>query len=193
MEKQTRKRQDVINILSVLGAAIFCAALMASWFIYYYGPSGRYSAGQTILDPTVMERINYQDKHPLTGQNVHFMFDRIEFSYFDSQQGQMRRYTVLPENYQKLYQLMTTEKSVEHVTDSIRSLFTTQHPTLLTIYMHVVEPSGKPAATHIFQVIQFVPEDYARVQLHGQQNQGEWIYFYRPQLYQDIMRLFTTQ
>ncbi len=193
MEKQTRQRQDITNILSVLGAAILCAILMASWFLYYYGPSGRYLAGQTMLDPKIMERINYQDKHPLSGQKVHFMFDRIEFAYFDFQQNQTRRYTILPEQYQKFYELIASEKSVEHVTDSIQNLFAAQYPTALTIYMRIAEPSGKPSMTHIFQIMQFVPEDYMRVQLKGQSHQGEWVYFYRPQLYHDVMRLFTIQ
>ena len=79
------KNHDIRNILAVLGAAVICAGLLASVFLYYYGPSGRYLAGHTLLDPTIMEQINYQDKHPRQEKSIHFIFDHIEFSYFDPQ------------------------------------------------------------------------------------------------------------
>lgn len=182
------RNRDIQNILAVLGTAIICAVLLASFFIYYYGPSGRYLAGNTLLDPAIIKQINYQDKHPRTGRNVHFIFDHMEFSYFDSQKGPLRQKVSL-DNYQKFYNLVAAEKSLIEVTERIKELFFKTHQTVLTISMRTAEGSDV-MTTKIFQVVQFVQEDYFRVQLHEGQAQ-EWAYFYLPHLYQDVMQLFT--
>jgi hypothetical protein len=186
---ERRRNRDIQNILAVLGAAVICAALLASLFLYYYGPSGRYLAGNTLLDPSIMDQINYQDQHPRTGKKVHFAFDRIEFSYFDLQNRQMRIFPIPIDSYQKFYKQVASEKSLLEVTQKIQSLFFQSHPALLTVSMRSKEgsESGTPK---VFQVVQFISEDYFRVQLH-EKNEGEWAYFYRPGLYQEIMRLFT--
>ncbi len=187
--KEIRENRDIRNILAVLGTAIICAGLLAFLFVYYYGPSGRYLAGNTILDPAVLEEINYQDKHPRTGRNVHFIFDRMEFSFFDPQKGEVRQNVSL-ENYQQFYRLIASEKSVEEVTNQVKDLFFRSRPTLLTISMRTQE-GAETSTNKIFQIVQLVPDDYFRVQLHEQRpDQGEWAYFYRPHLYQDAMQLF---
>lgn len=186
--KEIRQNREIRNILAVLGTAIVCAGFLTFLFIYYYGPSGRYLAGQTLLDPTIIEQINYQDKHPRTGKKVNFIFDRIEFSYFDSKKGGMRQEAVSLESYQKFYRLISSEKSLDKVTDQIRELFFRSHPSTLTTSMRTVD-GVDTSTTKIFQVVQFVQEDYFRVQLHGNQEQ-EWAYFYRPHLYQEVMQLF---
>ena len=188
--RETQRNRDIQNILTVLGAAIVCAGLLALLFIYYYGPSGRYLAGHTILDPAIIEQINYQDTHPRTGQKVHFIFDHMEFSYFDPQKGQVRQEAIPAENYQKFYTLIASEKSLDEVTDKIKDFFIKTRPTVLTTSMRTME-SSEALTTKIFQVVQFVQEDYFRVQLHEKQEQGEWAYFYRSGLYQDVMHLFT--
>jgi hypothetical protein len=184
-----RRNRDIRNILAVLGAAVICAILLASVFLYYYGPSGRYLAGNTLLDPSIMDQINYQDQHPRTGKKVHFSFDRIEFSYFDPQKRQMHIFPISVDNYQNFYKRIASEKSLLEVTQNIQQFFLQSHPALLTISMRSREGSENGAAK-VFQVVQFIPEDYFRVQLH-EKNEGEWAYFYRPGLYQEIIGLFT--
>lgn len=185
---KSHKNREIGNILSVLGAAVLCAGLLASIFLYYYSPSGRYLAGNTLLDPTIIEQIHYQDQHPRTGKNVRFIFDHMEFSYFDPQKGQMQISFIPLEVYQKFYTMVTSEKSLEETTHNIQDLFLKSRPSLLTISMRTKE--GAENESKIFQVVQFVQEDYFRVQLH-EKNDGEWAYFYHSGLYQKIMRLFT--
>jgi hypothetical protein len=188
---ERRRNRDIQNILTVLGAAVFCAVLLASLFLYYYGPSGRYLAGNTLLDPSIINQINYQDQHPRTGKKVHFAFDRIEFSHFDLQKGQMRIFPISLDIYQHFYKQVASEKSLLEVSPKIQSLFFQSHPALLTVSMRSKEgaESGIPK---VFQVVQFIPEDYFRVQLH-EKSEGEWAYFYRSGLYHEIMHLFTKE
>lgn len=184
-----KKNRDIRNILAVLGAAVLCAGLLASVFLYYYNPSGQYLAGHALLDPTIIEEINYQDQHPGTGRKVRFSFDHIEFSYFNPQKGAIRIPVISLDDYQKFYKMVAFEKSLKETHQNIQDLFFKSQPSLLTINMHTTERNEK-GLTKVFQVVQFVPEDYFRVQLH-EKNEGEWAYFYQSGLYQEIMRLFT--
>lgn len=188
---ESRKNREIRNILSVLGAAVVCAGLLASVFLYYYGPSGRYLAGHTLLDPAIIEQIDYQDQHPKTGKKAHFAFDHIEFSYFDPQKGEVRIHSLPLETYQIFYKKVASEKSLEKVTQDTRDFFLQSHPSVLSISMHAIE-SSENLATKIFQVVQFVSEDFFRVQLH-EKEEGEWAYFYQAGLYQEVIRLFTHQ
>lgn len=191
MERQSQSKQDIKNIITVLITAIFCAGLLSIVFIYYYGPSGRYVAGQAILDPSVIEQINAQDIHSKKGGDVRFTFDRIEFSYYDPAHSQPQIKSVTPENYKKFYALVNSEKSLEEVPPNIEALFKQSRPIALTIFMHTIEPSKNGTVPQVFQVIQFIQEDYFRVQLRDVKDQGEWAYFFYPQLYLEVMELFT--
>lgn len=187
---EKRKNRDIQNIFIVLGAAVFCATLLAFFFLYYYGPSGRYLAGNTLLDSSTMNQIHYQNQQSRLGKKEHFIFDRIQFSFFDSQQGQMHTFPLSLETYQSFYKLVSSEKSLLELNQNVQNLFLRSHPALLTISIRPQERTEKGEIEQIFQVVQFVPEDYFRVQLH-EKNEGEWAYFYRPGLYQEITRLFT--
>jgi hypothetical protein len=183
------KNRDIRNLSAVLGSAIICSGLLAAFFIHYYGPSGHYLAGQAILDPTILEKKNYQERLPNTGQKVHFIFDQMEFFYYDPQKDQMDKKVIPLKNYQKFYDLIASEKSLSEVSEKIENLFLTSHPTILTARMRTRQDSSN-VMTKIYQVVQFVQEDYFRVQLQERSEQ-EWVYFYQPHLYRDVMQLFT--
>ncbi len=191
MKKHIPLNHQIKNMLAVLAAAILCALLFALLFLYYYGPTGRYIAGQTLLDPSIIEQINYQENHSKKGQKAHFMFDRTEFFYFDPQQGEMLQKIIPLETYQTFYTWIASEKSIEKVTEEIKKIFLTPHLALLTTRMHRIEAVNSSPSTQVFQVVQFVQGDYFRVQLHEAQEQNEWAYFYHPNLYQEVIRLFT--
>lgn len=178
---------DIRNILFVLLASVICAGLLAFGFLHYYGPSGRYLAGHTLLDPSIIKQIDYQDRYSQTEKKVRFTFDHIEFFYFNSQKGQIHVPFVSLDVYQKFYKMVAFEKSLEEVTNHVRDLFLQSHPSFLIINMHTKEESQ----SKVFQIVQIIEEDYFRVQLH-ESKEGEWAYFYRPGLYQDSIRLLTT-
>lgn len=187
------KNRDIRNILTVLGAAIFSAVLLASAFLYYYSPSGHYIAGNILFDPAVVERLGGQKQPSKKGQNFQLIFDRIEFSYLDPQL-QMHKKSISLETYQKFYNLVASEKSLQEVADptqritrSVDEFFMRSPPPSLSISMHTIDRSNH-SNTPIFQMIQFVQEDYFRVQL--MEKQGEWAYFYQPRIYQSVMHLF---
>lgn len=182
------KSRDIRNILTVLCASIICAVILASVFLYYYNPSGRYFAGNMLLDPSIMDQIFDQDQHPNKRKTVRFAFDRIEFSYFDSQSRKLEVFPVTREVYEQFYKRVASDKSLEEVQKNIQMFFLQPHPAFLTIQMQTKERNGN-GAVKIFQIVQFVSEDYFRIQLH--EKNEDWVYFYRPGFYQEMIHLFT--
>lgn len=186
MFKEMRNNRDVKNILAVLGTAIICAILLSYVFIYYYGPTGHYIAGQTLLDPSTITEINKMEKKTKTSRNIHFVFDRIELTYYDIQKGKFIHREIPFEKYQEFYQLVESEKSLKNVSDTVKELFIKSHPIILTINIKTIEGGNSTAKT--FQTVQLISEDYFRVQLH--EIEGEWAYFHQSGVYQKSMKLF---
>ncbi len=187
MEKLTIKKQ-VRRVIAILGMAVLCACFLAALMLYFYSPSGRYLAGNALLAPSVMNQMHVRDKHPYTGQTVNFIFDQVDFSYFDRKQGHFIHYPISSDAYGAFYQLVASEKSLEKIEQEIQLLFQS-YPVLLTTKLRTDFNQAK-VATKIFQIVQFTEQDYFRIQLHGNQTEGEWAYFYQAGIYEAIMRLF---
>lgn len=184
---QGKKNRDILNIFIVLGTAVAFAAILSAVFLYYHSPSGRYLAANTLLDPAIIGQIRYPDRKN-GGKKFRFEFDPIEFSYYSDEKGKMLHLPVSIETYRLFYSKVGSEKSLRKVTSKVQGLFQTAHLSYLTIAMRKVEGS-ETASKNIFQVIEFIREDYFRVQLLGEK--GGWAYFFRPGLYLDMISLFT--
>lgn len=183
------KKQQIKQVLLLLVAAMTSAVLLAGYMIGYYGPSGRYLAGNTMLAPAVMQRINEQSTHSKKRGEAKLIFDQIEFSYFDKGSGQRYQIPLSLEQYEQFYNQVAAEKSIVELTPEISQAFANSLSTNLTVSMHNDLHTTQQAA--IFQMIQFVESDYFRVQLLGEKNTEEWAYFYHPSILQDVMSLFT--
>lgn len=181
------RNREIRNLLTLLGAAIICAGLLTWGFLYYYGPSGRYLAGKTLLDPAIIDQVRYQDQHIPTGKKIDFEFDRIELSYFDLEKKQMKKVSFSIENYEIFYKRVASLKSLENIDGNIQNLFRLAPPALLTIWMHPQQGKWE-GASQVFQVVQLIPEGDFRVQLHGT-NGEEWAYFYLAGIYQEMISL----
>lgn len=184
------KKRQIIQVVALLSSAVFCAALLAGHMIYHYSPSGRYKAGSTLLDPQVIDRVDYQDRHPSTGQKERFIFDHIDLSYQDAHTGQMRRQPISLEAYQAFYNEITRDESLEE-TEALETLFRGPYTPTLALYIQVKGQKGKEEAPRVFQILQIAPQqDYYRIQLIGQQN-GEWAYFRHPHISQEGLERLT--
>lgn len=188
MHKKANVNSDVWAILGVLGAAIFAALLLALFFIFFYGPSGRYIAGHALIDPKIMEKLNFKGAHPRTEEPVHFIFDRAEFSYFDVDRQLVLQKTLSSTDYSNFYQLIQSDESLDLSKEVKDTAFLVSHPVLLTTTMRTAEIHR--LTTQIFQVVQITPENYYRIQLNGQKNEEQWAYFYHPHLYENVFHLF---
>lgn len=188
--KESQKKQ-IRNIVLLLTSAVACAALLAAHMIYHYSPSGRYNAGDALLDPLVAETMSYPDVNPATGKKEQFTFGKILFAYSDSKTRQFKEIAVSEEAYHKFYTSVRSDKSLESVGKEIETLFRVSSPSILTLYVQGESRGSSATTSQVFQVVQFAPQsDYYRIQLLGSQK-GEWAYFQHSHLYQDTLDLFT--
>ena len=181
---------QIKRMLSTILAAMICAIAIAVYTIYSYGPSGRYIAGNIILSPHVLERMNVKDLNSKTSHPTSFIFDSIEFSYFDKLKSELRQLKVDLITYEKFYTIVASDKSLKDIAKEIEEEFNQGLLATLMLMMRTDSVSSLPT-TKIFQVIQYSEHDYFRVQLQGGNGTNEWAYFYKPYVYRDIMHLFT--
>lgn len=184
----SRKRyQEIRNLFLVFLTAIVCAALLTLFMISSYGPSGNYIAGSALYNPHLIEKTRNENKGK-AHQKPQLGFDRIEFTYFDSKTRKVERRLISPSVYQKFYTLVAHEKSVD-ASERLPQLFTSSPPVFLTLTMNKGQEEFK-----ILQVIQFIQEDVFRVQLHEEKREmEEWAYFSHPGIYQEIIKLFSSE
>lgn len=180
--------KPVKQLITVLSAAVFGGFLLAFLMLMFYGPSGRYIAGQTILSPDVIEKISFKDIHPQTYKNVQFVFDHTEFVFFDYLRGNWNQKNISSKDYLHFYNIIASDNSLDEVKKEVLDLFQKPSPiALVTSVRTDVSPTVK-----IFQVIQFTKEGYYRIKLHEQNDKNEWAYFYHSGLYHQIMNIFAS-
>lgn len=183
------KKQEftqVRNIVGIFLGSILFAILLSVYMIYYYSPSGQFLAANTILAPEIIKEISYNDNSGAKG--VRFIFNDIEFFYYDKDNHRFLKKNINLEDYLKFYKSISAEKSIEPVSSDIESLFTKNPKAYLAITMKADAPFGKDGP-RVFQTIQFI-DDYFRVQLIGKTG-DEWAYFSKKGVYNEILELFT--
>lgn len=187
----TKKR--VRNLIYVIGSGILFAVAITAFMLYKYNPSGRYLLSNTLLSPETIPQMSYNAYDPKTNGTSRFVFDKIEFSYFDFKNNQWISRTDSIINYGKFYQLVRSEKSVLNPSKEIIALFNQKPPATITLKVHTESPAQWQATTKNFQEVQFANEgDYFRIQLHDQSAHTQWVYFYYPHIYYEIMQLFNS-
>jgi len=163
--------------------------------LHYYGPSGRYAASNVLLSPALIQGLSYQDVNPKTGKLALFVFDGIDFSYYDSSQKRWLSVPVSKETYEKFYDFVSKEQSLENATIEVQNFFYKDNPSKLTIKTKVDSSDEKQISSKIFQESNFVKEgDFYRVMLREQTGSpGSWVYFYHPGIGQEAMQLFLSK
>lgn len=182
---------DIRNLLFVIGSAIVVALLGASFMLYYYGPTGSYFAQNVLLSPFYTSTFSFDDTNPKTGRLEKFVFDGIEFSYFDGNKKQEIRVPISHEAYEQFYNNVASERSIQDVADEVRIQFA-HHAASLSFK---VRPEHGSESSKVFLEVNFVREgDYYRVQLRDAiGTTGTWAYFYHPQVYKEAMQLFVKE
>ena len=179
-------KKEIKGIVLLLSCAIATGVLFAGLMLYRYSPSGRYIAGQTMMDPKVIDEIN-GNEGPKKKAGNRFLFDKTEFDYYDSKLGKMKRVAVSVEAYDHFYNLIRKDQSLADVEESILHRFYEPHLAKLITRMQ----TNGDTTSKLFQVIEVTRDGYYRVQLHQEQVQGdEWAYFYRKNLQNDLNDIF---
>lgn len=165
---------QIRNLLILIAASVSAGILLAAGMSYYYGPDGSYRASQILIHPKNIGEISFTDKQE------NFRFERVEFLYFKN--NEWVREKLNQETYQKIYSLISADKSIMQATES----FEEENPAILTI---VAIHEKQPQLSRVFQEIQFSPkDDYYRIKVKSDSPDIKWVYFYHPGLYQKTIK-----
>ena len=189
-EPATPPRNQIRNLLVVMLSAIACALIISGLLLYKYGPSGGYLAQNTILSPDVTDSLWYTDSNQRTGGNSRFVFDAVEFSYFDNKTNQWQHLKVDQDHYRTFYQIVMHDKSISEITPQLLSLF--DGTASLLVKVRTESNAGWQEEVKTLQRIEFAKDgDHYRVDLREQNSPNQWAYFAHPQIFNKSLQLFT--
>lgn len=188
----TEAKKQIRNILTLLLAGVLCGGLIAGYMIYRYGPSGKFIAGNIILAPETLDKINFADPDSKGRGKTRLVFDGAQFSFFEKNIGKVQKFPVTMENYEQFYNRVKPLVSLEKVEDKVKRLFDSHEIAILSITMRPEYSYKDQTAVKLFQVIQFIESEYFRVQVPGAGGLDEWAYYYEPGLYPQLFNLFVT-
>lgn len=180
-------KRHLRSLLLVLTAAVCFGFAVVAGLVYYYGPDGSYRVRQVLLEPQVLEGLNYADRHPMTGRRARLLFDSVEYTYTDQGSGKRRARPVDLSVYGRFYQTISGERSVLKNLQGVEDLFHKGNVTTLSLRVRVSGESG----SYPFQEVDFLEGgDYYRVQLREDSPHTTWAYFHHPKIFYAATKLF---
>lgn len=180
------KKKQIRNLLIVFLGGIGFAVLFALMGLYHYSPSGKYYAKNTLLAPEVLSQIAIKD----SSSKTRFIYNKIEFSYYEPSEKIVKKISVPEERYKQFYDMVANEESLSNVSDEISSFFN-YFPSSLTLTLRPENQPNDPEK--IYQQVNFVNHgDFFRIVLNDQNAGTNWVYFYHPNIYQKVLSLFNS-
>lgn len=179
------------SFLLVIFTGVIVALIVAGGMLYYFSPAGSYQVENILLSPNLVKDLSFPDVDPKTGQPDRYVFGRVEFLYYAKENNQWQRIKTDEEKYRKFFNLVSDERSLLVVPNNIKDLFEGENPTMLTIVANKVVPEGTKGKSKAFQEVEFTSEgNYFRIRLHDHDQQVNWAYYYHPEIYQEVLRIF---
>lgn len=185
-------RQEIKNLLAVLGSSAVCAVSIAVGMLYYYGPSGQYSAQNMLLSPDILSQISFHEGSANAKNGIKYVFDGIEFLNYAKESKRAQRFMVSEEKYKRFYNLLAGRHSLTAPSAEVQALFQQPYVSKLSLKLKEDNKGGKyPTSSKVFLEVEIVPDgDYFRAQLLVQQPTESWVYFYHPHIYNQVLQLF---
>jgi hypothetical protein len=183
-------KSQIQQLIILLLSGILFAGLVATFFVYNYGSSGRYIAKNILLAPNVIETLDYNDINPKTNARDRYVFQKIEFEYFLPADRQWHKNQIDISTYTKIYDLLSSDKSVEEVTPNLENLFIPK-PARFILSVKTNSNAAWQEDSKVFQEIQFEGSEY-RVQLHENNPGTHWVYFLHHNIYSKILEILSS-
>ena len=188
-QPQTHSRQtrikEIRNFLIVIGAGLLSAALFAGVMIYYYTPSGQFKVNKVLLSPEVAEKLSTSN-----GTAARVVFDGIEFASFNAMNNTWDRVKVDMDSYKKFYKMIQNDKSIRNPSKEEIDRFTFEKPASLLLRVRGEEGDVLTFSSRIFQEVQFVQDDFYRIEMREFGEGERWSYFYHPKVYEQAQKIF---
>ncbi len=185
-------KQQIRNLLLVIFSGVGLALLVTLLMIFRWGPTGQYLTQDVLVSPDLMTNLAYNDSNPKTGGSSRFVFDRLEYEYYDLEKQLWQKVVVSQDQYAQFFKLVTGERSLLDIKPSLVYEFNQATPARLTLWVRT-ESVSSLATKKIFQEVHFSKEgNYFRVQLRQTTSGPTWVYFKRDNIYQEVLQIFTT-
>ncbi len=167
---------DLRKIFMVLAAALAMAFLVTIFFVYNFGPSGKYPLNTVLLEPNILAKLNYNDWNTKINGNDRFIFEKIVY------ESNGKTTNIDLKTYEKIYQLLQKDIS------TIESGEFSRNASHLTIYVRTESPAIWQYVSKVFQQAQFATDSY-RVQLHEDKQGIHFVEFQHPQIKEQVEAL----
>jgi hypothetical protein len=170
---------EISRLLIVLLSGIAIAGLLSIFMIWNYGPTGQYQLSNVLLAPETLQSLSFSDAEVSGSKDVknrspRFVFDKVEYVYWDSPSKQWQQFTIDNATYVKFYQTIEKDMSIVDINLDIVNLFAAEAPSHLAI---LVKNEGNSNVRPL-QVLEIAPGgDYYRVELRGSHQGSDWAYF----------------
>lgn len=176
-------QHQIRNLLLVFFSAIAFAGILSAFFLFNYGPSGKYTLRNTLLSPDLLKDLSYDDLNPKTGGISRFVYDKIEFIHYNESTKQKQSTAISPDKYKAFYQHIIADTSMPEVSDDIIALFD-QSAASLVVKTRTENPSAWQETVKTFQDVNIAYQgDYYRIELNETPS-NIWVYFHHPKIYQ---------
>lgn len=190
IETNQPPKTQIRNFLLVVFLGVSSGALLVFLLVHYFGPSGRYDAKNVLLAPNVAEQMDYNDHNPVTGADSRYVFKHAELSVPDPKIKKMSTVILDHADYQKAYDIIAKDVSFATPPEEVVIFFDSSNYATLTLTVKTNSPAKWQEDTKVFQEMQILTEyPYYRIQLHEDQKGIHWVYFYHPDIYQQITRI----
>lgn len=189
--QDSSKVQQIRTLLFVFGSGIVVAFALAFFMLHYYNPSGSYEAKNALVDPAALADMRFSEPLVRGGDNTPYVFQEFEFTYYDYAAKQWKRLPIQLKDYAEFYALVAKDQSLASVPDDVKSSFNLDHPASLALKIR--RENASQGGSRDFIKVDFVERgNHFRIQLREQGDDGEgWAYFYHPDVYKQILQLFT--
>lgn len=184
------KIKQIRNLLIVIGSAIGLSIIAIFLMLYSYGPAGAYLAKNVLISPESAKALYFNDFSPKMGMQAHFVFDLIQFSYYDGVQKAVKHTEIDVTTYAKLYKLIGNDTSLLDVPSENEMAFD-HHAGRLFFKVRADGHSSQKSSVNLFEA-DFI-KDYYRISLRGQSADQQWVYFKHNGILEKAIALLTSQ
>lgn len=176
---------DIRNLILTLGAGVIAALALSAYLVMNYGTSGNYQVSNTLLRADMLPELNYNDYNPKTGGQDRYVFDTIEYSWYDEPSRSWKKKNASVNEYQNFYSEISGDTSLKDPPNLPFNKAAT-----ITLFVRTESPAAWQKDIKTFQMVEIVESDYYRIELH-EQNQGtHWVYFKHPKIAEKATKIF---
>lgn len=182
-------KKDIRNLVMVISASLLLAVGITSWFLLSYGPSGQYYAKNTLANPSILARLDYNDMNPKTNQMDRYVFDKILYTFWNKTKQEQGSLVIPIPVYEKFYNLVQADDSILQPTSEMSSAFRSSPPARLAVKVHTESNVDYQKDAKDLTLVE-VAGDYWRVELNDQNTAIQWVYYKHPNIAAQTQSLF---